>query len=790
MTRSNRVPSASFPSAILVAALTFATLAPAARTAHAAPAPLRDYVPAQAGYRPQANPVATFAPGRVLIKFTPAALRQASFAAPADKGGAVAGARTGLASLDGLLRGAGVSRLERVLVNVADKAARAEAATDRWYAATVAADTDLPHLAEQLAADPNLEAVELDWYVFPATVPNDPNQAANWGHDNTAQLPAYGWGTTWNHTGAGVGTVGFDTNARYAWGGTQGYGNADVIIAIIDSGVDTAHPDLLRVPGYDFGSNDGNPHDEGAAAGHGTCCAGVAAAVANNSLGAAGIAGGCSIMPLKIATATGSMTLAAAANALYFAADNGADIASMSFGAALTSNSVMDAAITYANNAGVVMFAATGNENASTVSYPAINALVIAVGAASPCGDRKRSSSAGADLNPGVSTDPNGTTCDGERWWGSNYGRTTVDHAGAVDLVAPTILPTTDISGSGGYQPGDYEPFFNGTSCATPYAAGVAALVRAQNPGWTPAQVRARLTGTAIDIVSVESVAGWDRYTGYGLVDAQAAVGAPGDLPPLAAFATEPLRGCAPFNVTFTDQSTGPIDGRSWDFGDATTDTAAAPTHEYTVPGSFDVRLVVFGPGGADTLTVPGAVVVDGPVTADFTGDQSTGAGPLTVAFTDQSTGDAAGWLWDFGDGQTDTVQNPTHVYAHPGAYDVSLTVTGPCGDDVELKPGLVTVSGLSGVGDVAIARFGLDRNYPNPFNPVTTIAYSLGSPAHARLEIFDATGRLVEVLVDESRGAGRHTVDWQPDGRASGVYFARFAAEGRVATTRMVLLK
>ena len=90
----------------------------------------------------------------------------------------------------------------------------------------------------------------------------------------------------------------------------------------------------------------------------------------------------------------------------------------------------------------------------------------------------------------------------------------------AVDVIA------TGVTGSGGYRPGNYEPFFNGTSCATPYVAGVAALIKSKNPTWTPTQVRTQLRDSAQDVVNVESGAGWDRYTGYGMVDAAAAVDA------------------------------------------------------------------------------------------------------------------------------------------------------------------------------------------------------------------------------------------------------------------------
>ena len=177
----------------------------------------------------------------------------------------------------------------------------------------------------------------------------------------------------------------------------------------------------------------------------------------------------CSIMPCKVANSAGSMYFSAIQNALYWAADNGADVISMSFGAATYSVPSTDAALTYAYNAGVVMFAATGNENASGIGYPAVNSNVISVGAASPCGGRKRSAASSLYLKPGVDADPNDYTCDGERWWGSNYGSTTQDNRGAVDVIAPTIMPTTDIGGSGGYASGDYDMWFNGTSCATPY---------------------------------------------------------------------------------------------------------------------------------------------------------------------------------------------------------------------------------------------------------------------------------------------------------------------------------
>ncbi len=108
-----------------------------------------------------------------------------------------------------------------------------------------------------------------------------------------------------------------------------------------------------------------------------------------------------------------------------------------------------DAALNYAYNSGVTLFAATGNEDNSTISYPANETSVISVGAASPSGQRKSASSS-----------------DGEYWWGSNYGINSQNNKKAVDIMAPTILPATDITGTGnGYNTsGDYYLWFMGTS--------------------------------------------------------------------------------------------------------------------------------------------------------------------------------------------------------------------------------------------------------------------------------------------------------------------------------------
>ena len=311
-------------------------------------------------------------------------------------------ATTGIASVDALGQELGVARIARPYIELKNKSEAVRLGVDRWYMFELKAGSDVMEAVARYAADPNVESAQPDCVAFPAVVPTDPMYPDSWGHNNTAQLPGLDWGGTYDHTlPTTVGTPGFDANAQAAWDAAQGYGSSSVIIAIIDTGVDIDHPDLTLVTGYDFGDNDSNPDDNSSGAGHGTCCAGVAAAKANNGLGACGIAAGCSVMPLKVANSAGTMYFSAIQNALYYAADNGADIISMSLGAAISSDPATDTAILYAYNAGCVILAATGNENKSTISYPAINANVIGVGAASPCGDRKRSSSLSSEVQPG-----------------------------------------------------------------------------------------------------------------------------------------------------------------------------------------------------------------------------------------------------------------------------------------------------------------------------------------------------------------------------------------------------
>ena len=307
--------------------------------------------------------------------------------------------------------------------------------------------------------------------------PNDSYYSDQWAHNNSGQADSA--------SGGSVGTLDADTDTDLAWDITTG--DPSIIIAILDTGVNE-HSELQGrlVDGYDYVYQDSDPSD---IQGHGTACAGIAAAKGNNNSGIAGVCWDCSVMPVKVLGDDGYGEDTVIAAAIQETAAAGVQIISMSLGGG-GYNSYLDNAVSYAVDAGTVVFAASGNDNNGTISYPAHYDDCIAVGAMSPCNERKSTGS-----------------CDGENYWGSNYGSD-------LDFVTPGVRIHT-ITSSGGYT-----STFNGTSSACPHAAGIAGLILSVAPNMTPEQVRTVMHMNADDIGSV----GFDNETGYGRVNAYESV--------------------------------------------------------------------------------------------------------------------------------------------------------------------------------------------------------------------------------------------------------------------------
>ena len=168
--------------------------------------------------------------------------------------------------------------------------------------------------------------------------------------------------------------------------------------------------------------------------------------------------------------------------------------------------------------------------------------------------------------------------------------------------------------------------------------------------------------------------------------------------PPVANFTGNPTSGTAPLTVNFTDSSTNSPTSWSWNFGDSGASSAQHPSHQYTSAGTYTVSLRATNAAGYDDESKTNYITVTAPQppVANFSGNPTTGNAPLTVAFTDLSTGNPTSWSWSFGDGGNSGAQHPSHTYNNVGTYTVSLTATNAQGSDTETKPDYITVSDQS----------------------------------------------------------------------------------------------
>ncbi len=298
-------------------------------------------------------------------------------------------------------------------------------------------------VAALLNRDRHIEFVELDEQVPPSLTPNDPYFASGW---HLAKL-----------------------GAPQAWDRAAGEG---VTIAILDSGVDPAHPDLSGnvIGGYNAYDNNTDTRD---VYGHGTKVAGAAAMAGNNLLGGTGMAFNSRIMPIRVTDTAGYGYFSTMANGLVWAADRGARVASLSFLNVCRSASVLSAA-QYMRSKGGVVTGAAGNTGIEELITPSASITCVS---AVDSADTKAS-------------------------W-SSYG-------GYVDVAAPGVGIYTTTNG-GGYGAG------SGTSFSAPITAGVYALMIAANPALAPSELDAALFATAVDL-------GNRNYYGNGRIDAAAAV--------------------------------------------------------------------------------------------------------------------------------------------------------------------------------------------------------------------------------------------------------------------------
>src|SRR3954469_2095645 len=308
-------------------------------------------------------------------------------------------------------------------------------------------------VAQSLRAVPGVAWAEVDRAVHAMRTPNDPMLPMQWAL-NTVHAPA-------------------------AWDLETGRRN-HVLTAVLDTGVDASHPELLGHvrAGGDFIDGDTNPADE---FGHGTAVSGVIAASTNNKVGVAGISWGATVLAERVLGKEGSGSMCTVAAGIIDAVDAGAKVLNLSLGGAGDACPlIIQKALSYAHDHGALVVVSAGNDglHGNPVDYPAGCSGAFAV-SATDTRDRK----AGF----------------------SEYGP-------QIDIAAPGVgilAPTWAEGGKHGYA------FESGTSLSAPIVSGAAALLLSKHPTWTPDQVRARLVATARD----KGKRGRDDYFGAGIVD-------------------------------------------------------------------------------------------------------------------------------------------------------------------------------------------------------------------------------------------------------------------------------
>ncbi|MCP4710497.1 MAG: T9SS type A sorting domain-containing protein, partial [Planctomycetes bacterium] len=187
----------------------------------------------------------------------------------------------------------------------------------------------------------------------------------------------------------------------------------------------------------------------------------------------------------------------------------------------------------------------------------------------------------------------------------------------------------------------------------------------------------------------------------------------------------------------------------------------------------------------------------DVPLAAAFTADVTVGTPPLAVRFTDLSLGTPIDWHWDLdGDGQEDSnTRDPIWTYTEAGDYSITLTVDYSTGSESMTIPGYISVSNPTGAPQEADTCFTVDQNFPNPFNPLTTVCYIIPEAATVTVDIINIRGHLVRRFDFGRQPAGQHSLVW--DGRdgdgfavSSGVYFYRVSAGGFTRTMKAILMR
>ncbi len=483
-------------------------------------------------------------------------------------------------------------------------------------------------LVESLSQDPRVEYAELDYLAHATLIPNDKYYSSQWA-PGKIQAPS-------------------------AW--DIAVGSSEVIIAVLDTGVDLNHPDLGSkiVAGWNFVQPGEGPQDDH---GHGTHVAGIAAAETNNGVGVAGISSGARIMPVKVLNAQGDGYYSDVAAGVAWACDHGASIINMSLGG-VEFSATLHEAIEQAYDDGCLLAAAAGNEGGNQVLYPARDSATIAVAA----------------------TDQS----DGRASF-SNYGS-------QIDVAAPGVsIYSTLWDDTYGYM--------QGTSMATPHVAGLAALVWSVDSGLTNAEVQGIIEATTDDF----GYPGWDPYYGFGRINAFGAVEAAVATRHTVSTPNTPAgSSCGQLEQSWTYSTGGAVDSEGHavqyrlDWGDGVYTSWSASTtvsHTWSSPGIYTLKAQarcsvdtsVTSPWSAGaTVTIVAPTQTADPDLMVFLADDTNGPWPQTLIVGNDSL--CGSLSWDAVASESWVVLQPglgVASWSDPGEVTVYVNKTDPV-----LKPG------------------------------------------------------------------------------------------------------
>jgi len=672
---------------------------------------------------------------------------------------------------------------------------------------------------EGLAADLSLlneiERVEYNG-VFKLHQANDPGFPYQWGHQNLGDDQVYislwDFNLELNPMWELQGNEDCDADISDAWEITTG--TSEITVAMIDALLYEIIPDLegkIISPVNITGENESTFSNIGFD--HAISTSSLVAAIKDNNWGIAGVCPECNIMPINVAEWVAGYGFGiytnSLANGIEWAINNGANVINMSLGFESYSE-LIDNQINMAFESNITCISTTGNDNIEFIEFPASATNCIAVGGSSPCNERYSQLSCEGWGTDGLNYR--------EQWpsfypTGSNYGA-------AMDIIAPGTFVTVD---QVGYPAID---FMNkhGTSFSAPYVSGIAALLLSQNPTLSPVDIRQIITTSSVDVGDP----GFDIETGWGVVNAYNALtcyydaeagscyGKKGDINLDDSVDILDLVILTDFVLGY--QTPDPYEFWAGDVNDDSYLTIEDLTTlvDFILNGEWPLGRNVVNAENNVYLSINPEHTLQRDGDNYFTFTLNNDEPVRAMHFELSSLGEAVEDIIISEDVNYMTLANNISsdaveiiIYGQegqtipPGQHDICiLYFNGTLNRDYSKES--LSFQGVFVNDQKELLHLGFDQNiyqsipeeftlyssYPNPFNNSLTIKLGVPEDGKIIVSVFDLTGKKIETLNNGYYTAGIHEFNWSADGYSSGLYFLMIGYNGKIFTSKIMLLK